>query len=181
MGSNIPALRDRAKKLLETQATDRVAVLEHYQAALTQAGDSHRGKGVFARICATCHRVGDLGQDVGPSIADTRTKTPAQLLNDILNPNQAIDNNFVAYVIETKSGRSISGVIVTETANSVTVKRAENQTDTVLRQDIEDIVSTGQSLMPSGLEKTISVNDMADLLKFLKNWRYLDGKTPLEK
>ena len=57
---------------------------------------------------------------------------------------------------------------------SVTLRRAENQTETVLRQDIEEIQSTGVSLMPEGLEKTITIEEMADLLTFLKNWRYRD-------
>ena len=58
-------------------------------------------------------------------------------------------------------------------------RRAEGQTDVVLRQDIEEIQSTGVSLMPEGLEKNIGINEMADLLAFLKNWRYLDGKIPV--
>ena len=63
-----------------------------------------------------------------------------------------------------------------QTGTSLTLKRAENQTETVLRADVDEIVSTGQSLMPEGLEKGITVEEMADLLAFLKNWRYIDGK-----
>src|SRR5207249_10391341 len=125
-----------------------------------------------------CHRVAGIGVDVGPDIADTRTKTAEALLVDILNPNQAIDNNYVNYVVTTKGGKVLSGILAAETASSVTLKRAENQTDVVLRQDIDEITSTGASLMPEGLEKTISVEEMADLLSFLKNWRYLDGAVP---
>jgi putative heme-binding domain-containing protein len=66
-------------------------------------------------------------------------------------------------------------LIAAESATSVTLKRAEGQTDTVLRQDIEQMASSGVSLMPEGVEKTISIKEMADLLSFLKEWRYLDG------
>jgi putative heme-binding domain-containing protein len=66
----------------------------------------------------------------------------------------------------------LTGIIAAETGSSITLKRAENQTDVVLRQDIEDIQSTGVSLMPEGLEKAISIGEMADLLTFLKHWRY---------
>jgi hypothetical protein len=69
-------------------------------------------------------------------------------------------------------------MIAAETAASITLKRAENQTDVVLRQDIDEITSTGLSLMPEGVEKTINIEEMADLLSFLKNWRYLDGAVP---
>src|SRR5262249_10558946 len=124
------------------------------------------------------HRVAGVGVDVGPDIADTRVKTPEALLVDILNPNQAIDSNYVNYLIVLKDGKTLTGLIATETASSITLRRAENQTETVLRQDIESVQSTGQSLMPEGLEKTISLQEMADLLNFLKNWRYLDGSVP---
>ncbi len=181
MSSPNVTIRDRAKKLLQASvaAADRQPVIEKYKAALEMAGDPKRGQALFAKTCAACHRIGETGNDVGPSIADTRTKTPAALLTDILNPNQAIDNNFVQYVIETKAGRTISGVIAVETASSVTLKQAESKTETVLRQDIEDLTSTGQSMMPTGFENNLSLADMADLLNFLKNWRYLDGLTPL--
>src|SRR5207237_1017905 len=146
---------------------------------LKQVGDAGRGRAVFQKNCATCHHIAGVGVQVGPDISDTRTKTFEALLGDILNPNQAIDNNYVNYLVTTKSGKVLTGIIATETASSLTLKRAENQTETVLRADVEEIQSSGVSLMPEGLEKTITVAEMADLLDFLKNWRYLDGAVPL--
>ena len=122
-----------------------------------------------------------LGEDVGPDIADTRTKTLEALLFDILVPNAAIDANYVNYVVATKDGRILTGVLTAETAASVTLVRAEKQSDVVLRKDIDEIASTGISLMPEGLEKSINVQEMADLLRFLKDWRYLDGSVPTGK
>jgi putative heme-binding domain-containing protein len=78
-----------------------------------------------------------------------------------------------------KSGKVLTGLIASETASSLTLKRAENQTETVLRQDIDEIQSLGTSLMPEGLEKSISVEEMADLLHYLKNWRYAEGGVPV--
>ncbi|MGH7221700.1 MAG: PVC-type heme-binding CxxCH protein, partial [Gemmataceae bacterium] len=106
------------------------------------------------------------------------TKTPEMLLQDILNPNAAIDANYVNYIVVTKSGKEMTGILAAESASSITLRRAEAQTDLVLRQDIDELRSTGISLMPEGLEKTITVEQMAELISFLKNWRYLDGKTP---
>jgi putative membrane-bound dehydrogenase-like protein len=174
-----PGIRDLAKKLLQDNLpAERKEVLAKYQATLKLPGDAARGKLIFHKNCATCHRVAGIGVDVGPDISDTRTKTPEGLLVDILNPNAAIDNNYVNYLITTKNGRTLTGIISAETAVGITLKRAENQTETVLRADIDEIVSTGQSLMPEGLEKGITVEEMADLLSFLKNWRYLDGAVP---
>ena len=72
---------------------DRKEVLEKYQAAVKTEGDAHRGREVFSKNCATCHAVAGVGINVGADISDTRGKTPGQLLNDILNPNAAIDAN----------------------------------------------------------------------------------------
>jgi putative membrane-bound dehydrogenase-like protein len=175
-----PKIRDRAKKLLQDNLpADRQMALKTYQAALTLKGDAKRGREIFRKDCATCHRVGGVGTDVGPDIADTRTKTLAALLNDILVPNQAIDNNYINYLVSTKDGRVLTGILAAETSTSVTLKRAEGQTDVLLRKDIDEIASTGVSLMPDGLEKNITVQEMADLLRFLKDWRYLDGSVPV--
>jgi len=179
MNHKNPKIKAIAQTLLKANLpADRKLVFEQYQAALKLKGDPERGKVVFQKNCATCHKVAGVGVDVGPDISDTRTKLPEALLIDILNPNQAIDNNYVGYIITTKAGKQLTGMIAAETAASITLRRAENQTDSVLRQDIDEIQSTGVSLMPEGLEKTIAVQEMADLLDFLKNWRYVDGKGP---
>jgi putative membrane-bound dehydrogenase-like protein len=180
VGHGRPEVRDKARKLLQDNLpAERKKVLDEYRAALTRSGEPRRGQAVFQKHCATCHRVAGLGVDVGPDIADTRTKTPEALLTDILNPNAAIDNNYLSYEVTLKNGKVLTGMIAAETASSLTIKRAENQADVVLRQDIEEVRSSGFSLMPEGLEKNIPVADMADLLSFLKNWRYLDGTVPL--
>jgi putative membrane-bound dehydrogenase-like protein len=173
-------VREKAKKLLQDSLpADRKKVLEQYAAALKQKGDPKKGREVFTKNCATCHRLAGVGVEVGPNIADAeRTRTAEALLTDILNPNAAIDANYINYQVTLKSGKVLTGLIAAETAASLTLKRAENQTDTVLRQDVEEVRSTGTSLMPEGLEKTITVAEMADLLAFLKNWRYLDGAVP---
>lgn len=175
-------VKELAAKVLKPHLpAERKEILERYRDAATNEGDAARGKAVFTKNCATCHHVAGVGLQVGPDISDTREKTRAQLLNDILNPNDAIDANYIEYQVTLKNGRSLNGIIVTETGGSVTLKRAENVTETVLRQDVDEIQSTGKSLMPEGLEKTISVAEMTDLVSFLKNWRYLDGAVPLGK
>lgn len=173
-------IRDLATKLLKGNLpADRKQVMERYQASLKLKGDGARGKAVFAKNCATCHKIDGVGHEVGPEIGDLRTKTPEMILLDILDPNAAIDSNYVNYNITLKSGKQLTGLIATETASSITLKRAENQTETVLRQDIDEIQSSGTSLMPEGLEKAVSIEDMADLLYYLKNWRYAAGGVPV--
>jgi putative heme-binding domain-containing protein len=174
-----PDIQKLARKLLqENLPAERKQVLEKYQAALALKGDPQRGKAAFQKHCATCHRVAGVGVDVGPDISDTRTKTPEMLLTDILNPNAAIDANYVGYSVRLKDEKVLTGIIVAETAAGITLRRAENQTELVLRADIEEIRSTGRSLMPEGVEKNVNKQEMADLIAFLKNWRYVEGQVP---
>ena len=72
------------------------------------------------------------------------------------------------YVVATADGQVISGVVAGETPTAVTLRGPENKTVTVLRVDIEDIHSTGKSLMPEGLEAQINRQEMADLLAYLR-------------
>lgn len=174
-------IKQHAQQILASAVPqDRKLVLEQFQKALQLAAKPERGRVVFEKNCATCHQIGKLGVNVGPDIADSRVKTPAQLLVDILTPNQAIDNNYVSYTVVTKDGRVETGFIANETAASITLKQPENKTQLILRQDIEELKSNGISLMPEGLEKNVSVEQMADLISFVKNWRYLDGQVPIK-
>ncbi|MGH7191904.1 MAG: c-type cytochrome, partial [Candidatus Saccharimonadales bacterium] len=76
-----PQIRTRAGELLAAALpADRANVMAHYQTALDLHADPEHGREVFKKNCATCHRIGDVGVDVAPSIADSRTKTPRQLL-----------------------------------------------------------------------------------------------------
>ncbi len=175
IASKDPKLAERAAKLLKgSLPADRKEVLAKYQESLKLTGDATRGREVFKTNCSACHIVAGIGVAVGPDISDTRTKTPEMLLTDILTPNAAIDANFITYSVITKDGKSFAGVITAESAAGITLKRDGNTTETILRADIDELKSTGLSLMPDGLEKNVTVQQMADLIRFLKDWRYLD-------
>ncbi len=169
------AVAARAGRILApTVPAERKQVLADYQAVLELESDPRAGKELFHKHCAACHHIDDVGVDVAPDISDSRVKTSQQLLTDILNPNQAIDNNYVSYTVVTKDGAVHTGIIATETANSITLRQAENKSVDLLRVDVEQISSAGVSLMPEGFEKHLSRQQMADLISFIKNWRYLD-------
>jgi putative heme-binding domain-containing protein len=175
-------IRQRAEQLLASAIpADRQQVLADYQHVLRLDGDPRRGRELFAKNCAGCHRIGDLGVNVAPDISDSRVKRPEQLLTDILQPNRAIDNNYLSYTVATTDGQVLTGVIAAETGTSVTLRQQEGKEVTLSRSQIEELRSNGISLMPDGLEKSIPPQEMADIISFIKNWRYLDGRTPLGK
>lgn len=175
-----PQLRARAEKLLLSATADRQVVLEQYQPALEKSAtaDPLKGKQLFEKNCVTCHKIGTLGINVGPDIGDTRDKTPAYLLTAILDPNRAVDNNYFGYTAVTVQGKVYTGLIVAETTDSITIRQPEGKQETLLRDDLDELKSSGLSLMPVGLEKTLNVDQLAELISFLKNWRYLDGEVP---
>ena len=94
-------------------------------------------------------------------------------------PNRAIDSNYISYTVVTNRGTILNGIVTSETATSLTLRQPEGKNVTLLRSDIDEIRSTGVSLMPDGLEKSIPHQEMADLISFIKNWRYLDGHCAL--
>jgi len=173
------SVRTVAAKVLSSEASaERKSVLADYQKSLSLTPDVPAGKSLFRQHCATCHHIGDVGVDVAPDISDSRVKSAAQLLTDILNPNQAIDNNYVSYVVVMNDGNVHTGLIAAETSSSVTLRQPENKTLTLLRADIESLHSSGVSLMPEGFEKHLSHQQLADLIGFVKNWRYLEERIP---
>jgi putative membrane-bound dehydrogenase-like protein len=175
-------VRKRAQTLLAAAIpADRRKVIAEYQASLTLVSDAKRGREVFAKNCTACHRIGDLGVSVAPDIGDSRTMTPAQILVDILDPNRKVDNNYFSYTAVTKEGKVYTGILATETTTSVTLRQQENKAVSLLRDQIEELRSNGVSLMPVGLEKNIDRQQMADVISFIKNWRYLDGHVPFSQ
>ncbi len=166
-------VRDRARNLLASRMpADRAEVLERYRDALTMPGDVDRGRAVFRRACTTCHRIEGVGVDVGPNVSDNWNKSKESLLTNILHPNAASDAEYLTYTLSTVDGQILNGLIASETASSLTIRRAEGETSTVLKADVDEIRADGTSLMPEGLEQDIDVQQMADLLEYLKLWRY---------
>jgi putative membrane-bound dehydrogenase-like protein len=167
--SGDPQVKNLAAKIFGDSAPrSKKETLANYQASLSMKGDAGRGKKVFEAACATCHRAGDIGRDVGPNLATIRQWNPEQILINILDPNREVASNFLSYSVETKDGRNFEGIIVTDAAAGVTIQRADAVTETILRRDIAQISGSGLSLMPDGLEAAVSVDQMADLIAFLR-------------
>jgi len=163
-------LQQRAQKLLAGQVSpDRRKVVEAYTSALELKGDAARGKLAFKKTCATCHRLENEGVEVGPDLLSAlRNKSKDQLLSDILDPSREVDPRYINYVVTTKAGRTLSGMIAAETASSLTLRRAEKAEDTILRSQIDEIQATAKSVMPDGLEMQLTKQDLADVIAYLQ-------------
>jgi putative heme-binding domain-containing protein len=163
-----PEIRDLAVRLFNgATSTDRGKVVETYQDALTLRGDRSRGKEVFARRCAVCHRFEEVGYSVGPNLAALTNRSPQYLLIEILDPNRNIDSRYVEYTAATRSGQVFTGILSAESAGSITLQGQENKQHALLRSDLEEFISTARSIMPEGLEKDLSRQDVADVIEYL--------------
>ena len=131
-------------------------------------GDATRGKELFKKICAACHQIQGVGHATGPNLAAMKNRGPDVILVNVFDPNREVNPQYLNYTLVTTDGRTLTGMITSETATSVTLKRADNAGDTVLRIDIDQLRSSGMSLMPEGMEKQIDRQAMADLLTYLK-------------
>jgi putative membrane-bound dehydrogenase-like protein len=169
-----PAVRTASRKILAARGVSsrtRSDVLASSRAALTQSGNRNVGREVFRKVCATCHQAEGLGVEVGPNLATVANRSPEDLLVHILDPNREVAPNYVNYSLATTSGRVLSGIIVEESAAALVLRRAEGASDIVPRDQIETLASTGISLMPEGLERELSTQNLADLIAFLRSIR----------
>jgi putative membrane-bound dehydrogenase-like protein len=161
-------VRARAEKVFAgATGADRRKVLKEYEEVVSMKGDVGRGKAVFAKSCAVCHRLEGVGHEVGPDLAALANKSPQYLLAEVLDPNRSVDSRYLEYVAVTRSGRTFTGILAAETATSITLRMQEGKQQVLLRGDIEELSSSGKSLMPEGLEKDLSRQDLADLIAYL--------------
>ena len=158
--------------------SDRQDVIERYKECLQMLADPSRGKSVFQQHCASCHSVAGVGVHTGPDISDSRTVTAEQLLVSILDPNRVIDNNYFRYIALTENDDLIEGIIQEETSDRLILLGQDAKRTIINRRELVQLNATGQSLMPAGLEMQIDTQAMADLIAFIKGWRYMDGTIP---
>jgi putative heme-binding domain-containing protein len=162
-------VRDIAAKVFAASSNpDRGKLVDEYILTLPEKADPARGAKLFAKTCAACHKLGEVGQQVGPDLASVADKSVNGLLVAILDPNRAVEARYVDYRAVTRDGRTLTGMIATETSTSVTLVGADGKSHALLRTDIEELTSTGKSMMPEGLEKDLPPQEMADLIAFLR-------------
>ncbi|MBI1313618.1 c-type cytochrome [bacterium] len=159
----------RVNRLFVVSRSSRQEVVDQYKAALKATGDSQRGKEVFKKNCSACHQLEGVGRRIGAELKGIRQRGMASVLLNILDPNREVKPEFLAYTLLTTDGRSVAGMIGSETANDLVIRQLDGTDTEVRRADIELLQNSGLSFMPEGLEKTVSIEQMADLLSYLNS------------
>ncbi len=155
--ANLPSQNEALNTLI-------AARLQSYDPA---KADADRGKAVFAQVCVACHRIGVLGNLVGPQLDGIGARGPERLLEDILDPNRAVDPAFRLHIVRMTNGELIAGLLRREQDGALIFADAAAQEHVINKTTISADQISEFSLMPSGLGEALTEEQVHDLLKFL--------------
>jgi putative heme-binding domain-containing protein len=141
--------------------------LRTHSAALDLQGDGTRGRAVFESNCQGCHAVAGAGHNTGPDLASLRHRTKAELLAGIIDPNAALEPQYISYELETLDGQSHSGLIRSTTPDRFSIAQGNGILVEVPRTNVARLRASNFSMMPEGLEQNLDPQALADLLTFL--------------
>ncbi len=158
-------IRTLASEYFENKEEEKLSLSK----IISLNGDSSKGEKIFEIKCATCHKIGDIGNDIGPILSGIGEKLDkAGLLEAILNPSAAIVFGYEPVMVKTKSGQTIYGFLLSEGETTVIKNMVGNQI-VVKTEDIESKKKMGTSIMPSASTLGISEQGLADLSTYLLN------------
>lgn len=139
-------------------------------AEVNAKGDAARGEKIFRRAdvnCMKCHAVSQAGGNVGPELSALGSISPVEyIVNSVLNPNLAIKEQYVTKVFLTVDGEVFTGIVIDRDDTRVNLRDASGKVLSIPTADIED-EKEGQSLMPQGLTKFLTHEEVLDLAKFV--------------
>ena len=170
-----PSVQRKAQPLLkrlgvnpEKQRRQIAALLK-----LSEGGNAERGRKIFygkKAACAGCHAIAGKGGRVGPDLTNIgRIRTPRDLAEAIAFPSASFARGFRSYIIATDRGKIHTGVITRQTTSSITLRTATLAEIRIPRKSIDVMKESPTSIMPKGLEKTLTAAEIRDLLAFLRN------------
>ena len=163
------AIGARAKKLFAQHAVgDRMKAYESAKPVLKMKADAANGAKMFTRACALCHTHGGQGHAVGPDLTGLRNQPAGTLLMHIIVPNHEVQGAYTLYEVDTKDNQTFAGLLAADTPEQITLKLPLGITKTLPRKNIKTLRASPKSLMPEQLEKTMTKQELADLLAFLK-------------
>jgi len=162
------AIRERAERLFAARNSDRLKIVNDFAIINELRGEASRGAPLYRQNCSPCHKLKGEGSSVGPDLGTVADKPVGTLLVAILDPSQAFETKYTGYTASTRDGRDITGIIASETPNSIALRTAGGKDEVLLRSDIKELTSSRLSLMPEGLEGALKPADMADLIAYIR-------------
>ena len=139
-----------------------------FVAALTGRRDLKHGHEIFLQACATCHRIGGEGSEMGPDLIGQLGMAEESLLKDILMPNERIRPGYETTLVQMTDGTAVTGILKYDGATSLTLVQPGGVEQVLLRKDVKGVRRLATSLMPSYAEG-LKPSDLADLLAWLRS------------
>ena len=166
-----PDIRSQAQIILPLPAGSNAQPLPHISEMVKMQGDPAKGERIFnspTAGCATCHQVKGQGIDFGPNLTEIGDKLAKEALYEsILDPSAGISFGYEAWQIELKSGDELYGLIASETSDELSIKGVGGIVTKCKISEIARRTRSPLSIMPAGLQQTLSAQDLADLIEFL--------------
>lgn len=160
--------RGRAEPVLRPSTQLDPQLWESYRAALSQPRDVVRGATVFREKCGVCHTAHGVGTSVGPDLSAEFQRAEETIVQDVLTPSGTISAGYVTYVVVTKDGRALAGLMQSESASNVNLVQAEGRREVILRNNIESLAVSSTSMMPTDLWRTVDPGQLADAIAWLR-------------
>lgn len=162
-----------------SSSAEKLDEIEKYKSVLVGVDSEHRsnlpnGRKVFNRVCASCHKLFGFGGDIGPDITGSDRKNLHYILSNIVDPNAEIPNDYRTSIIRMKDNRVLVGIIRDRDPKSITVI-TPNEVLSVAKSDVMKIESQNYSIMPEGLTRFLTDQELRDLISYLK----AEGQVPL--
>jgi putative membrane-bound dehydrogenase-like protein len=164
-----PGVKARASKLFESaDNSDRMKVYRELKKVLDLPADAAAGQAIYQRACASCHKLGDAGHAVGPDLTGLRNQPADALLLHLVVPNREVYPGYALYQVETKDGALHAGILEGESPGSVTLVLPLGLRKTIPRSKLKSLRALPVSLMPNGLEQTMSLQELANLIALIR-------------
>lgn len=170
-----PEIQRRADKLiaqLDASTAQQKEKLEKLL-ALLKPGDVRRGQQVFhspKAACIHCHAIGYLGGRIGPDLTRIGAlRSERDLLESIVFPSASFVQSYEPVLVATKDGRVFNGLLREDRPEDILLITGPDQQVRLLRSDIEEIQPSKVSIMPSGLDQQLTLEELSDLIAFLKS------------
>jgi putative heme-binding domain-containing protein len=146
------------------------AALPPMEVLLKRNGNAGRGKSLYSGVatCSQCHIVGTEGKNVGPNLSEIGSKLSKEAMYvSILAPSAGISHNYESFAARTEDDEVIVGLLVSDTAESITIKDAKGIERTIPRKELAVLKKQEKSLMPENLQETMDMQGLVDLVEYL--------------
>jgi putative heme-binding domain-containing protein len=157
----LPPVEERLQKSIQSRSAGFA----------TAAADRDRGAKIFEKHCAICHTIVGRGAKIGPQLDGIGVRGLDRILEDVLDPNRNVDQAFRASIIALKNGRVLTGLVLNDEGDLVTLADAQGQQSQTPKADIEERTTSRISPMPANVMDLLTEAEFYDLIAFLLGQR----------